>query len=136
MTRRSDKRAEFLASVMTTAIEGGINYWASVGGYRWGFSDLGKSDGSKLGDGEQAFATATIYDDEESGEISDAGMKVDIETIAKGIRLVSDGKTSISSGRQANAALANRTNGDDGDIDADIADCILQAGMFGEVVYG
>lgn len=133
MTRRSDKRAEFLASVMTTAIEGGISYWAEVGNYRWGFSDLGKSDGSKLVEDEQAFANATVWD----GEDDEAKpVEVDIETIAKGIRLVSDGKVSISNDRRANVMLANRTNGDDGDIDADIADCILQAGMFGEVVYG
>lgn len=34
------KRETFLATIGVTAVEGGINYWSSVSGYRWYFPDL------------------------------------------------------------------------------------------------
>lgn len=139
MTKRSDERANFLANVLTTAIEGGSNYWAAVSEYRWGYHDIGQSNGQPLPADQQAYAEAVI---EDSGDFADEDpdfepTKVDLETIAKGLGLLRAGELQyIAPSLRANILLADRTNGDEGDIDAVDADAILQLGVFGEVIYG
>lgn len=119
MTRkRSPERIQFLEDVLTTAIEGGIQYWSEVFIYNI--------------DGE---TFATIAD--EDGEYN-----ITIDTIAKGIRILTTGDNAGHAFSMCGMdywkqfILANKTNGEDGDFDADIADNIVQAGIFGEIVYG
>lgn len=122
MATKSDARAQFLSDVLSTAVEGGVQYWAEVLSYAWNDQEVGR----------QANASATLTDKEEDdGKV----FTVTLDTIAKGWGLYQG--TSIS-GREygKQAQLANRTNGEDGDFDADIADQIVQLGLFGEVVYG
>jgi hypothetical protein len=132
MTKRSDERANFLANTLSTACEGGISYWASVGDYDWGFPDMGHSDGRPWLAGEQAYVTAKVWEDD-SEDVTP--FDVDLETIAKGWGLFMD-KTWERDYFQTDAKLANRTNGEDGDVDAEVADVVLQLALFGEVVYG
>lgn len=118
--QRSEARTEFLTYVLVTAVEGGINYWASVSGYH-----PEDADPSRIG--------VTVHD-----ELSDDAYRVTLDTIAKGISVLKDKDKFpfAHRGYWLQFWLADRTNGDDGDYDAGIADCILQAGLFGEVVYG
>lgn len=128
MTTRTAERAQFLTDILTTAVEGGINYWATIVTYKW--VDL-----------PPAQYHVDLYETEEAEEIeNDDDIKVfhvDIDVIAKGIGILLE--TRKDRGPEdywAQFKLANRTNSEDGDYDADVADCILQAGLFGEVVYG
>lgn len=127
MTRpRTDKRKEFLTDLLTTAVEGGINYWAGVIRYKWD-TDTGTALGEAFVD---LYETEEAYDKKpEDIEV----FHVTIDTIAHGIGIL----------REKHAHYppkafweADRTNGEDGDYDAGDADAILQAGLFGEVVYG
>jgi hypothetical protein len=116
--KRSAERVEFLSDVLTTAVEGGIQYWADVLIYEVGPETY-----------------ATIAD--EDGEYN-----ITIDTIAHGISVLTTGENRGHSFTMSGMdywkqfLLANRTNGEDGDYDADIADNILQAGIFGRIVYG
>lgn len=132
MTRqRTDERKQFLTDVLTTAVEGGINYWAAVSGYRWDVP---------LGE-----ARVDVWESEEADDDfgthwpSDYVPKhVTIDTIAHGIAVLTEQRKDAQPGSywRSGFLAANRTNGDEGDYDAGIADDILQAGIFGEVVYG
>jgi hypothetical protein len=128
--QRSDERNQFLTDVLTTAVEGGINYWAAVSGYQWDVP-LGQ-------------AHVDVWETEETDD--DYGThwpdtyfphRVTVDTIAKGIGiLVAERKGHSPASYWHQFVLANRTNGEEGDYDAGIADDILQAGIFGKVVYG
>jgi hypothetical protein len=132
-TRRSPERAQFLADIITTAVEGGIQYWARVTAYRWYSPDL---DGgtAEPGPGGTANAYAIVVDGEDEDQV---GHEVGLDDIAR----VLNGLRSAEPPKYWNAdavrrvIAANRDN-DAGDIDADDADVILQLAIFGEVVYG
>lgn len=129
---RTQERKEFLADVFTTAIEGGINYWSQVEEYHWQGTE-GRMQDADL-DGFYA----------EIIEIGDGyeriPHRIDQAVIVRGLNLLCNNADPIKfapTGRLlADLLLANRTNGSDGDFDADSADCVVQAGLFGEIVYG
>lgn len=130
---RTQERKQFLADVFTTAIEGGINYWSQVEAYHWQGTE-GRMQDADL-DGFYA----------EIIEIGDGDVatkhRIDVNVIAHGLNLLCGSRKEpikyAPTGRLlADLMLANRTNGQDGDFDADSADCVVQAGLFGEIVYG
>lgn len=107
---------ETLMDVLTTAVEGGINYWASA---------------KKIERDDDLNVTKIVgLFDKEDGE---AKGDVDLTTVANGIEAILSGKVGLRSDllRQVYSTIT-----DDMDVDADAADCIVQAGLFGEVVYG
>src|SRR5437868_11089154 len=125
--KRTPEREEFLADILTTAIEGGINDWAAVNEYKW--EGLAHRD---------YFAVIVDAEDDDF-----PATKITIDTIAKGIGVIKSWKK--EKGFEPNYfgdggsywrqfLLADRTNGDDGDYDAIVADWIVQAGLFGEIV--
>lgn len=133
--KRTAERIEFLSDILTTAVEGGINDWAEVSEYKHEYCTppVAKAD-----------TFAIVHEIEEDDEV---GTKVTIDTIARGIRVIKNMKRSDGTPFQPNYfgdggsywrqfLLADRTNGDDGDYDAIVADWIVQAGLFGEIVYG
>lgn len=106
--------------IMTTALEGGINYWAdqaeTVGTLREEDKDLYISETISRG------YTVEIHDAEE-GEI----YQLDLEKLLNGITYgVQNGFVEINNGGTI----------DTGDIDAIAADVIIQAALFGDVIYG
>ncbi len=114
---------EFLEDVLTTAVEGGTNYWAKV--------DLNKRDPETL-----RCIEITFYDAEADSPNDEnfPPMLVNAEVIARGIqRILSTGLVNdqiydcVSKGVRENDA---------GYIDAEAADCIVQAALFNEIVYG
>lgn len=128
--RKTPERIQFLSDVLITAVEGGINYWTQVSGY-------------DPDNGDPELRGVTVWpdlDDFEDGQLQTnvpgGGIRVTLETLAKGIGILDRDTEHYHHGYWMQFWLANRTNGDDGDYDAGIADCILQAGVFGEVVYG
>lgn len=128
MTRtRTAARTEFLTDVLITAVEGGINYWAQVSDYD---PDAG---------------TVTVWELDGNDDGSDRPFVVTLDTIAKGIGVLKrDGKLppeeqrfpGVRQGYWLQFWLADRTNSEDGDYDAGIADAVLQAGIFDDLIYG
>lgn len=135
---RSPERETFLAEVLTTAVEGGVNYWAAVEDYRWYYPDLegGTAEPAPNGGGN---AHATVFDAEDD---EDQGEHVDLDSIAGAVnRIVNDEEVRyLSKNTRRIVKVANRQNtvapdqGDD--IDAQVADEVLQVAAYGEVVFG
>lgn len=120
---RTPEREQFLADILTTAIEGGINYWAEVAEYRNEHSV------------PVADTFAVIYDED------DKEYRITIDTVAKGIGVIKGFDYQPNYFGDGGAywrelLKADRTNGDDGDYDAIVADWIVQAGLFGRIIYG
>lgn len=134
MTVRTDERSQFLFDVFVTALEGGIGYWSVCEKYH---NHTGK--GSY---GEDAISDFyAVISDSEGDDFADE--RIDIDVIARGIGLfvkyvrgTDDGKPLAADHYWRQFLEANDSNGDEGDYDADVADAIVQFGLFGEVVYG
>jgi hypothetical protein len=130
--------SEFLSDVITTALAGGINYWATVISY------------------DPATATAVLDDVEDDmgghvARVAATHLALDADVVARGIKTVMEARAPFydpngtrsqcddvpfltahwaSVVRSAVLAL------DAGEIDADAADVIVQAALFREVRYG
>ena len=113
---RSPEREQFLADIITCAVEGG-GVWARFSGYRW--------DGIP-----SAECRATLHDMED-GE----SYPLTIDAVARGIGLIVRGDVGVNRTLRGAILYADREN-DAGEIDADAADVIVQAGLLGDVVYG
>jgi hypothetical protein len=129
-----------LIDVFTTALEGGINYWADVRKYHW----TNDPNGDPLRDPDYEGFEARIMDKEDV-EGRDEPFIINRQVIEEGIdslakRLVGNDLTLSS--YHANAILelwkiVNAGGNDDNlDFDADTADLIVQQGLFGDVIYG
>lgn len=114
-------RKQFLFDTVVTAAEHGISYWAIVCDYRWNNNP------------EKLYAMVRIQDAE-----SEKYHSITLETVAKGLRriCVTGEPIQLRDDIYENILLANRTNGAQGDIDAECADVIVQVGLFGDVIYG
>lgn len=120
MAVRSVERAEFLDDVITTAVEGGTGYWAVVHAYKW----------VDLKPGEVYAVIEEIEDPQAPGR-----HRIDADLIARGIGRVLYPGFRIRADLCELIRAADR-EADAGLIDADGADVIVQAALFGEIVYG
>lgn len=112
---------DFPFSVFVTAMEGGVNYWFRARVYRWNAN--GKDDLY----GFHAYGVPLEEDNERL---------VDRETVLRGIAAVCGDDDIGLHERWRDQIRRAVGSGDAGDIDADLADNIVQAGLFGKVVYG
>ena len=114
-------REQFLDDVVSTALEGGIGYWSVCSSYKW----------------KDVPETVAIIEefDEGTGEPFGDKIRVDRALIEKGIKEILSGDGDVSKNLIKSVAAAYATN-DAGDIDSDDADCIVQVGVFGKLVYG
>lgn len=132
MSAMSRERKEFLHGIFTTALEGGIGYWSQASAYRW----------SKAGDGnvddlEKFVAIVAEWDDEKNDYLhGEKDLTINRAVIQKGLRLIGDRVVKVRDDIYKNVVAADRSNGEAGDIDSEIADCIVQAGLFGDIIYG
>jgi hypothetical protein len=135
MTRpRTPERAEFLTDVITTALEGGIGYWAVASSYRWYHPTL---DGGTATPGPNgtANAYATIHETEGDDAIGPP-LLVDVDAIARALGIMRKGTPEGWNARDVARCLAASAANDAGDIDSGDADCIVQIAVLGSVVYG
>lgn len=112
-------KEQFLKDVLTTAVEGGINYWAAC-------SEIVRAEDLSVvqveltpAEGPDDFKKATVT----------------IDTVALGIQRVLSYGFKVSPGIVKDIMEALHTD-DAGCIDAMDADVIIQAGLLGEIVYG
>lgn len=110
-------REEFIRDVMTTALEGGISYWATVKGM------------------VMVEGYPEIFQVREHGVMDAAWSTVDFSRIELGIARIISGEMEICKEIRDAVTIASRDN-DACNIDVDGADCIVQAAVFGKLVFG
>lgn len=114
---------QFLADVIITACEGGINYWANIVTY-----DHPENP---------AFTKAEIIDPEvrdDEEDPRDGHFTINLDAICEGIKVALDPETKLST-RFKNELYGAVREQDAGDIDADLADIIVQCAIYKEVLY-
>lgn len=116
-------RDQLFIDIFTTALEGGINYWAECSEYHW-------CDEHYNEDYRGFFAV--IHDVEADAEKE---YRIDRAVIVKGYTLAvgDEGKNVRWSTKRPPLVITEDT---DWDFDANDADVIVQFGLFGKVVYG
>ncbi len=116
------ERRQWLQDVFVTALEGGIGYWSECEEYHWDVDLDDPTDGF--------FAVVYDIEDENARYVITEG------TIDLGLERLREGKVGLGAYLLGPLMVADLTNGQEGDIDADGADAVVQAGLFGELVYG
>lgn len=123
-------REEFLADIITTAVEGGIGYWSVCTQYQWVDRDLRlRVVVGRPVQGEDTRATIEdMEDDNREYHITPSVIEI-------GIRRIVGQHTNVGLALYKAARIADLTD-DAGEFDADDCDCIVQVGLFGEIRYG
>jgi hypothetical protein len=112
-----EDRNQIIIDTFITAVEGGINYWASL-------SEYSHKEGAE---------TITVWEDSESEEgTTHVVVPEDLRKVFTGIR---SGKIEVAPYIAEQVKLAY-VDPDSCDIDADVADVIFQIAIFGQVVFG
>lgn len=125
------ERAQFLADTVTTAIAGGVTYWANVLAYHWWDPDM---DGTAVHAPGLANAYALIVDKAKPRHLH----LVMVDDIDRALGVCREGPVEgLSEDLRADIVANDSTNGNptDGhqDIDAGLADCLVQIALFGQV---
>lgn len=119
------------ADIMCAALEGGIGYWSEASKIVQ-TTTLPESDGSVMANiPDYVSCVLTPAEDEDEFE----PQALDYPAIRRGIRRILTGEVGIRSDLR-DAVHSGVTHDDGGAIDADAADCIVQAAVFGELRYG
>jgi len=143
---------DFLSDVLETAVEGACSYWADVSAETTGDGadagrprDFNVSDYVEDDNDDRDDRDGDIVDDDEPALFTEAsfivskdptlGGTLDLQGIADAIERITSGEVEVPPAIREIIMDAVR-NGDATDIDAEAADCIVQVGLFDEVVYG
>lgn len=120
---------QFCADVMCTALEGGIGYWCVA-------DKIKRAPRSALFDYVSFEACDAEAEGDFNPDITAAFQPtlVTYDTIRDGIQRILNGSVKIRSDLREQV-LGNVLDEDDV-MDADAADCVVQAGLFNEVRYG
>lgn len=110
---------DFLAGILTTALEGGIGYWCCV-------EEVIRRD-------DDFIIRATKPEDAEDGE--SFGEEINLETVRLGIERILSGTFKVRTDIIGAIAIDN-ADPESCDIDSEAADCIVQAGLLNEIRYG
>lgn len=117
------ERSQFLASIMASALDGGIDYWAEI---------LTYNNKAYLSSGNTERLKAIVVDSQDES----VRFVVDIDTIATGLARITDpARAMVSETRRATISAADRDSNATA-LDADLADEIVQAGLFDCVAFG
>jgi hypothetical protein len=146
--------------MFTTAIEGGINYWASVQSYHWIKPEFHDHRGHIAGCEDIDGFKAEINPPGEDGEwgVFDTDkdtqtLTIDLAVMERGALLfrrycqgeidgqgqpvaIEDWKPLRDDHYWRQWLVQEATNGKEGDSDAEVADQIVQWGLFGKGIYG
>ncbi|HYD95353.1 MAG TPA: hypothetical protein VEC01_08505 [Noviherbaspirillum sp.] len=134
---------EFLSDVLETAVEGGCSYWADVSAEPAGddtgnigvrdfdLSDYVDDDPGSNDGGRVSYTAASFLVSKDPTQ----GGTLDLQGIADAIGRIAGGEVEVPPAIRE-IILAAVENDDASDIDAEAADCIVQIGLFDEIVYG
>lgn len=158
----SKERKSFLHMMFTTALEGGIQYWADVDTYKWSKPCEGITGAETRTEDIEDFH-AMITSNEGDWGIShlrtgyglgeNEPIRIDLTVMEMGARLFrrychgeidNEGKPVPEDQQKAMRhdhywrqwLVQEATDGEEGDSDAEVADQIVQWGLFGQAVYG
>lgn len=117
---------QLCADILCTALEGGIGYWSAA-------DDIVKQTGTDPGCIVTDYVSCTLHPAENDEDFEP--VVLDYAAIRRGIARV------LSPGFQVSSLIADYVRrgvaeNDAGHIDADAADCIVQAGVLGEITFG
>lgn len=135
-----DVTNEFLSQVLQTAAEGGCSSWADVS-----VDEQGDERGE---DGRGNFSAYAEEDEESESDAAfytsasflvskdpSQGGTIDLQGIADAIERIANNEVEIAPAIR-DIIIAAVENDDATDIDSEAADCIVQVGLFDEIVYG
>jgi hypothetical protein len=128
-TAASTPRERMLNDMFTTALEGGVGYWARCSVYRWGIP----GENGRHTEAIDFVAVLHEMGDEDDEDAAPVHV-VDADVIRKGIRrMIQRGGWN----RYISASLGDIIGGhyDDLDFDSITADLVVQYGLFGEEKY-
>lgn len=139
---------EFLSQILETAVEGGCSYWADINAENSGGDDTGL-------DGVRDYDVSDYREDEDGDEDSDErsgdapfyttatflvskdpnqGGTLDLEDIADAIERIANREVEVAPAIRE-IIIAAVDEEDASEIDAEAADCIVQVGLFDEVLF-
>lgn len=132
-----DVDPQFLDDIIVTAVEGGIGYWSQVEEYRH----------ANQAPGHVFASIIDISDDYDEEETEDSTTelppryRIDSETIYRALTLVAAaGATELEALRigkfSQDDIIHAMMEKDAGEIDAGLADDLVQIGLFGRTMYG
>jgi hypothetical protein len=133
---------EFLAHVLQTAVEGACSYWADVSAEPAGnggdidgvrdfdLSDYIEGDNNADDDAGEGYTKASFLVTEDPTQ----GGTLELQGVADAIERIASGEVAIPPAIRAIVAAAVQED-NPSDIDAEAADCIVQVGLFDEIVY-
>jgi hypothetical protein len=163
--QRSKERADMLAGVITTALEGGVGYWSQASVYKWWDPNLDGGSAEHREGEPNAYAvlhetqgaerecevcggTGEVKDESGSHSESDdmqeceacygtggAPLLVTVEMVAEAMSKIVDGDVNLAPDYIGRIAIA-KARPDEADLDAGDCDAIVQVAVFGEVIYG
>ena len=119
-------KEQMLADIICIAMEGGIGYWLSADEYHT----------KGLDDGHPDTVLATVREIDDNGEPTGDAIRITTNTIYAGIciMLLDDSCCRDDIRRIVQMSLVDPDNA--ADIDSEVADVIVQLGLFGRLVYG
>lgn len=124
--KRSEARTQFLADVLTTGVETGYEW------FDWTEYQHEYMAGVEI---EDVRAACRFFRDDDS--YSEDSVEITLDDIASAIEKIEQTGPSIGLHKDnIGIILGGRSDNDAGDIDADLADAIIQVAVFGEVIYG
>ena len=121
---------QLMLDLFTTALEGGIGYWSTCSAYHWATST--SEEPTKLIEDHAGFYAA--IEDIESADPDDRWI-INRKVMVNGwFQAIGPWRDKIRWSTEPPPLVVNDDT--DWDFDAGDADCIVQLGLFGEVVYG
>lgn len=134
-------RVRMLRDIMITAFEGGSNYWAEARNVR---RQVGHETAFGGHEGDYISFEVRSFEDRDDARLG-RWVLINEAAVERGLRLILDNglrpvvekRNPVSVRRDIWAALAlANADPEQADIDAEVADCIVQAAAWGEIVYG
>lgn len=138
-----DLSDDFLSRVLQVAAEGGCGYWADVeaesesdagkldGARDFDVSDYVEDDADMRGDRDVQYEAASFLAREDPAQ----GGTLDLQGVADAIERIVNDEVEVAPAIRAIIVAAIEED-DPADIDGEVADCIVQVGLFDEIVYG
>jgi hypothetical protein len=126
---------ELVHGIFVTALEGGIGYWSRCEGYRWSLDGQGEIE-----DLYGFEARVRELDGDSEDGYSKVELVINRQVILNGLQMLADGSCTFG-GRELSPEWRARAAGwlaapTSADLDAEDADVVVQAGLFGDVTYG
>lgn len=141
-THTTSDREMLVWNLFVTALEGGINYWASADEYRWWKEEAAASPGTRHRAADVTGFVAHIRDVEDEDDDNPDGKPyvIDAKLIRRGLSKLTAMKLDelpfVYAARELRTVWHSGRDIEDLDFDAETADMVVQLGLFGKVIYG